>query len=211
MNSYFYVAKVTDNKDEDNLNRVKVTTHLKEDTVSYWVPYLSCNAGEGIGFSSLPEIDDQVLVLSFGSSRENQIVIGSFWNSNCKPPETKENTDADLNGDGKNNLSFFKSKKESMVIFDDTDSKEKMQFIVSGGKSRIELDNENELINIETDKDFNMSAKGAVSIKTEKEFTVSAKKACHFKCDNFGAKASKGANVEASKDLTVKGSGIALN
>ena len=145
--SFFYVAKVTDNQDEDGLNRIKITTQLNEETVSYWIPYLSSMAGEGMGFSSLPNIDDQVLVLSMDGSRDNQIVVGSYWNENSTPPKTEENSDADLNGDGKNSLNFFKSQSGNMLIFDDTDGKEKIQLIASGGSTRIEFDNENDAKN----------------------------------------------------------------
>ena len=211
QNSYFYIAKVTDNKDEDGLNRVKVTTQLKEESVSYWLPCLTGMAGNGTGFTSLPDIDDQVLVLAFGAERDKQVVIGSFWNENAAPAESGENTDADLNGDGNNSLNFIKSRAGNMLIFDDTDGKEKIQMILSGNKTRIELDNENELINIETDKDFALQAKGAVSIQAEEEITMTAKKAFTIESDDFTVKAKKEVGLEASKDMTLKGSGIALN
>jgi uncharacterized protein involved in type VI secretion and phage assembly len=209
--SYFYVAKVTDNQDEEGLNRIKVTTQYKEEAVSFWIPYLSSVAGNGVGFSSLPDIDDQVLVLAMGDSREKQIAIGSFWNTNSLPPETGENTDADLNGDGKNSLNFFKSKAGNMIIFDDTEGKEKIQIIAAGGNSRIEFDMENKLINMETDKDMSISAKGSITIQAEENIDIKSKKALNIESEDFAVKASREINIEASKDLTIKGSGIALN
>jgi uncharacterized protein involved in type VI secretion and phage assembly len=209
--SFFYVAKVTDNQDEDGLNRIKITTQLNEETVSYWIPYLSSMAGEGMGFSSLPNIDDQVLVLSMDGSRDNQIGVGSFWNENSTPPKTEENSDADLNGDGKNSLNFFKSQSGNMLIFDDTDGKEKIQLIASGGSTRIEFDNENELINMETDKDISISAKGNISIQAEEEISFTSKKALSIESEGLNIKSSKEVKIEASKDMTIKGSGIALN
>lgn len=209
--SYFYIAKVTDNQDKEKLNRVKVTVPLAEESVSYWLPYLSVAAGNGIGFSSLPDIDDQVLVLAMGKSRDRQVVIGSFWNSNFPPPETGENTAADLNGDGSNSLTFFKSKSGNMIILDDTENKEKIQIIASGGKSRFEIDKENELVNMETDKDICFSAKGAITIQAEENITLTAKKGFSIESEDFAVKASKKINIEAGKDMTLKGSGIALN
>lgn len=209
--SYFYVAKVTDNQDKEKLNRVKVTVPLAEESVSYWLPYLSAAAGNGMGFSSLPDIDDQVLVLVMGDSRDSQIVLGSFWNAKFTPPETGENTDADLNGDGKNSLTFFKSKSGNMIILDDTKDKEKIQIIATGGKSRFEIDNENKLINMETDKDIRFSAKGAISIQAEEKISLTAKKGFSIESEDFTIKASKEINIEARKDMTLKGSGIALN
>lgn len=211
QNSYFYVAKVTDNQDEEGLNRVKVTTQMNEQTVSYWLPYLTAAAGNGTGFTSLPDIDDQVLVLALGNDRDRQVVIGSFWNAQAVPPKTEENTDADLNGDGKNSLNFFKSRSGHMLIFDDTEGKEKLQLIASGGKTRIELDIENECINLETDKDISLSAKGNITIEAEKEIIFNAKKALDIECKDFAVKTNKEITIEAGKDITLKGSGIALN
>lgn len=209
--SYFYIAKVTDNQDTEKLNRVKVTVPLAEQSVSYWLPYLSASAGNGIGFSSLPDIDDQVLVLAMGESRDKQIVLGSFWNSDSPPPETGENTEADLNGDGNNSLTFFKSKSGNMIILDDTKDKEKIQIIASGGKSRIEIDNENELVNLETDKDICFSAKGSITIQSEDEIIFTAKKDISIETESFAVKTDKEINIEAGKNITLKGSEIALN
>lgn len=209
--SYFYIAKVTDNQDEDGLNRIKVTTQYKEEAVSYWLPYLSASAGNGVGFSSLPDIDDQVLVLAMGNSRENQVVIGSFWNENFHPPKTEENADADLNGDGKNSLSFVKSKSSNMIILDDSEGKEKIQLIATGGKSRIDFDLENELLSMESDKNISVSAKGNISIQTEEDIEINFQKSLNIETDNFNVKANKEINIETSKDMTFNGSGIALN
>lgn len=211
QDAFFYIAKVTDNQDKDNLNRVKVTTMLKEESVSYWIPYLTAKAGDSFGFSSLPDIDDQVLVLSFGSSRERQFIIGSFWDSNLTPPETEENTDADLNGDGNNSLSFIKSKTGNMMIFDDTEGKEKIQLITADGKTRFELDNENSLVNLETDSDISIQAKGNIAIQTEEEISFEVKKAFGLESEDFILKGSKEINIEANKNMTIKGSSIALN
>ena len=63
----------------------------------------------------------------------------------------------------------------------------------------------------ETDKDIGFSAKGAISIQAEEEITLTAKKGFSIESEDFAVKASKEINIEASKDMTLKGSGIALN
>lgn len=208
---YFYTGTVTDNQDEEGLNRVKVSAQLEGESMTFWLPYLSAAAGNGTGLSALPDIDAQVLVLAFGKGRDEQAVLGSFWSDNCAPPETGENTDADLNADGKNSLSFFKSKAGSMIICDDTDGKEKLQLIAAGGGSRVEFDCENEVINMESDKDISISAKGNVIVQAEKEISLTAKKALSISCDELNIKSKKDAAIESSKDMTLKGSSIALN
>lgn len=209
--SYFYVGKVTDNQDTEGLHRIKISAQLEGESVSAWLPYLSAAAGNGTGFSSLPNIDDQVLVLAFGNERGEQVVLGSFWSDNCAPPKTDENKDADLNADGKNSLSFFKSKAGNMIICDDTDGKEKLQFIAAGGGSRIEFDIENEVINLESDKDISICAKGDITIQAEEEISLTAKKSLSIKSNEFRMQSEKNASIESGKDITLKGTGIALN
>ena len=208
---YAYTGTVTDNQDEDKMNRVKVSAQLEGESVSYWLPCLTAAAGDGTGFSALPDIGAQVLVLAFGKGRGEQVVVGSFWSDSCAPPETGENTDADLNADGKNSLTFLKSKSGIMLICDDTDGKEKLQLIGAGGGSRIDFDCENEAMNMESDKDIALGAKGNVTIQSEKEISLTAKKALSIKCDGLNVKSDKDATVEAGKDMTLKGSSIALN
>ena len=108
-------------------------------------------------------------------------------------------------------LNFFKSRSGHMLIFDDTEGKEKLQLIASGGKTSIELDIENECINLETDKDISLSAKGNITIEAEKEINFNAKKALDIECKDFAVKTDKEITIEAGKDITLKGSGIALN
>lgn len=116
-----------------------------------------------------------------------------------------------LNADGKNSLTFFKSKSGIMIICDDTDGKEKLQLIGAGGGSRIEFDCENKVINMESDKDITLCAKGNVTIQAEEEISLTAKKSFSIKCDELSVKSEKDLTIESSKDITLKGSGIALN
>lgn len=210
MNKNVFIAKVSDNQDPDNLHRVKVTFTNENEVVTDWIPVLSYNAGNDNGIYSLPDIDEQVLVISLNELNTKYCVIGSIWSNDVKPPETGENSDADLNQDGKNSLHFIKTKSGNMLIFDDTDSKEKIQFITSEGKSRIEFSTEDELINIETETDLKLTAKKKISINAE-EIEITSKKQFNISADEFQTKVSKELSINADKDITLKGSGIALN
>ena len=97
-----------------------------------------------------------------------------------------------------------------MIIFDDTDSKEKVQLITAEGKSKIEFSVEDESISIETEADLQLSAKKAVSINAE-EIEITSKKQFNITADEFQTKISKELSINADKDITLKGSGIALN
>jgi phage baseplate assembly protein gpV len=205
-----YLAKVSDNKDPDKMDRIKVTRTLEKDAVSAWIPYLSINAGSAAGFSTLPDVDEQVVVAVFGKSRTSQVAIGTIWSENSKPPESGENGDADLNKDGKNALHFVKSKSENMIIIDDTKDAEKIQMISAGGKTRFEFSKKDKLVNLETDEKMGFSSKKEMTFEAD-TITMKSKKKTNLSMDELQSKASKTCSIQADKDMTLKGSGIALN
>ncbi len=210
MNKNIFLAKISDNQDPDNLHRVKVTFTNEKEVVSNWIPVLTASAGDQNGFYSLPEVDEEVLVTCLDNDSKNLIVLGSIWSNEVKPPESEENGDADLNQDGKNSLHFLKSRAGNLIILDDTESKEKIQLISADKKSRFEFSAEDELINLETENDIQISAKKNLSINAE-EIEIKSSKQMNIEADEFQTKSSKDLSIEADKDITLKGSGIALN
>lgn len=208
--NHFFLAKVSDNKDPDGLNRINVTYQNENEVVTNWIPYMTSFAGDSTGISVLPNVDEQVLVISLDIQKSKLVAIGSIWSEAAQPPETGENGDADLNQDGKNSLTFIKTKSENMLIFDDTDGKEKIQIIDSKTNSRIEFIAEDKKLSISTDEEIDMTSTKDVCINAE-NMNLEAEKKVNVSCENFQVKASKELKMEADKDVTVKGSGIALN
>ncbi len=76
MNNMFFYAKVSDNKDPDELNRVRVTILGEQEAVSNWLPVVSPSAGFDAGVSMLPDIGDEVLVVSMSGSKSRTAVLG---------------------------------------------------------------------------------------------------------------------------------------
>jgi len=210
MNKKFFLAKVCDNQDPDNLNRVKITFTDKEEVVSNWIPIITSTAGNDSGFYSIPDVEEQVLVVSLDDANTNFCVLGSIWSNNIKPPATNENSDADFNKDGNNSLHFIKSRSGNMIILDDTDSKEKIQLIASEGKSKIEFSKADELINLESETDIKINAKSNLEITAE-ELDMNCSKQINISTEEFQTKSSKELNINSDKDISIKGSGIALN
>ena len=52
-----FLAKVSDNKDPDGLNRIRVTYQNENEVVTNWIPYMTSFAGEATGISVLPNVD----------------------------------------------------------------------------------------------------------------------------------------------------------
>jgi uncharacterized protein involved in type VI secretion and phage assembly len=210
MFPFFYLAKVTDNQDPDNLGRVRISRMGDEEGATDWIPVLMPCAGNGSGFFLLPETGSQVLALALDGCETRQVVIGGLYSESAQPPQTGGNTEADLNKDGKNSLRFFKSRSESMIIFDDTDGAEKLQIIAPGGSSRLEFLLPEEKISLVTEHDAHISAKGELRIQAQ-SIRLESKKGISAGGDEISFAAKSEMNLRAGKDLTVKGLSIALN
>ena len=208
MFPFYYLATVTDTQDPEGLARVQVKHSGDRDSVTDWIPVLTPCAGNGRGFFSLPPLGSQVLVLVLDNSQFNKIVVGRLWSHSEKPPETGENPDADLNRDGKNSLSYVKTHSGNMLIFDDTEGKEKVQIIAQG--SRIELLPAEEKISLTTEHDLAVHAKGRLSLCAG-EIEIESEKDIHLGGKGISVSAEKDFLMSADKDLNIKGSSIALN
>lgn len=212
MNSYFthgpVFGTVSNNQDPDQMGRVKVKIeHLGEKIETDWIPVLTPVTGVFI----LPETNDQVLVTFIGDTPEGGIVLGSVWNDSQKPPESGENKGSDLNKDGKNNMRFIKSRSGHKIILDDKQGEEKIQIISGDGGTRFEFLAKDKVLNLKTDKDLKISAKGKISIEGE-EGTIKMKKGLLNQGENVKIEGkSKDVNIKAGKNVVVEGSGINLN
>lgn len=210
MHPRYYIARVTDNKDPDKLNRVQVCYLDEEEYASDWIPVITPFAGNDSGLTMIPDIDDQVIILSMDQYNSHKVVIGSTWHESSQPPATNENSSADFNDDGKNSLHFIKSRSGNMVILDDSEGEEKIQLISSDGKSRFEFSVKDKLVSLITESDLTLNAKGLLSFTAE-EVKFTAKKKMSLSAEEIEIAAKKKMDITASQDITVKGSGIALN
>jgi uncharacterized protein involved in type VI secretion and phage assembly len=211
QSQFAFPAKVVDNQDPDGLNRVRVSVTGREEAVSPWLEVVRPFAGSGSGMSFLPDVEDEVTVVSLSPDRTRQAVLLSQWYDGNKPPETGENTSGDLNQDGKNNLKFMKSLAGNMLIFDDTEGEEKLQVLAAGGESRFEHLAAEELVKLETGKDVRIGAKGAVrleaeevEIETKKQMSISAK-------EGLQVSSEKDAEAKMDKNLTWDTQGVSIN
>ena len=183
------VGIVSNNRDDDGLNRVKVTfPWLSEEEESHWARVASFMAGEERGAVLLPEVGDEVLVAFEHGDVNRPYVLGALWNGTDKPPVT--------NSDGKNNVRLLKSRSGHQVVLDDTDGSEKIAIQDKSGKNSIVWDTASNTITITTDKDIALKApQGKISLDAQE----------------VAIKSSAGTTVEASGTLTVKGATVNIN
>ncbi len=191
------IGIVTNNKDPDDLGRVKVKfPWLSDSDESNWARVISPMAGKERGLFFLPEVDDEVLVAFEFGDINMPYIIGSLWNGKDKPPQT--------NSDGKNNMRIIKSRSGHLIKLDDTDGAEKIEIIDKSEKNKIVIDAKNEKISIISNKDISISApNGKVTIEAN---DIEAKSNASTKIE-----ASAGMDLKASGNMNVKGATVNLN
>jgi uncharacterized protein involved in type VI secretion and phage assembly len=106
---------VTQNKDPDGLNRIKVRLPWldKGDTdQSHWAQLMTPMEGDKFGWYTLPDIDDAVTVMFIQGDMSQPVIMGGAWSKPDNSPEPNE--------DGKNNFRGYRSRTGHRLILDDT-------------------------------------------------------------------------------------------
>lgn len=186
-------AIVTNNKDPENLGRVKIKYPWDlENEESYWARISTPMAGNEMGIYFIPEVDDEVLVAFIDGNIEYPIVIGSLWNQSDIPPEN--------NSDGKNNIRKIKSRSGHEIILDDNEEGNTKVEIKSVSGHKILLDDtsgsENILIEDKSGSSVHLdSTSNKLTIKSNMDVSI------------------EGVNISinASGELVLKGSLIRIN
>lgn len=117
-NSYggVYYAIVTQNDDDEGSGaRVKVRyPWLPEGDrdQSYWAPICVPMIGSEFGTYTLPEVEDEVMVVFLSGDLQYPVIIGGGWSQTDPPPETNE--------DGKNDFRLIKTRAGHRLILDDS-------------------------------------------------------------------------------------------
>ena len=184
------IAIVTNNKDPENLGRIKVKfPWLSQDEESYWARILTPMAGNDRGMYFLPEVDDEVLVAFEQGDMNVPYILGALWNGKDKPPAK--------NDDGKNNQRMIKSRSGHQIILDDTKGEEQIIIQDKTGKNQIVIDSKENNMNIQVEKDLTIETKGKIILKSSDD-DVS------IECNNLSIKVNKNYQLETGANCTIK-------
>src|SRR6185503_13465546 len=126
---------VTQNKDPDGLNRIKVKMPWLDggDTdQSAWAQLMTPMEGDKYGWYTLPDVDDVVIVTFIAGDISQPLIMGGVWSTADNSPEPNE--------DGKNNFRGYRSRSGHRLILDDTD-KTKVVFSDKTGKNMVGVGN----------------------------------------------------------------------
>lgn len=197
------VAIVTNNQDPDKQGRVKLKfPWLADKDETDWVRVAMPMAGNDRGWYSIPEVDDEVLVVFEHGDIHHPYVIGALWNGKDKPPVQQAT-----------NLSrMFKSLAGHKLDFFDDKNSPKISITHADGKAAVFLEKDG-VIKIDSANGTITIAAGSGTIKLEAN-TIEIKANSEYKIDAGaqGSLASSGTlKVQASGPLTVKGALVNIN
>ncbi|MED5373167.1 MAG: phage baseplate assembly protein V [Myxococcota bacterium] len=176
------VGKVVDTADPDKLGRVQVSMHgFTSQTKFPWIRMVQPHASKESGFTWLPEVDDEVVVLRGGSEL---MILGAVYNGKNMPVNVPEATD-------KNLYKQIRTPTNHLVQFYDKKGKGWIHIISGDEKNFIKIEEEKSIITIESAETVQV---------TTKVVTVD--------CDEATVNASKSATVNTDKALVKAGTEI---
>ncbi|MBL0388116.1 phage baseplate assembly protein V [Tumebacillus sp. ITR2] len=222
------VGVVTDNKDPDNLARVKLKFPIREgEETTDWARVANLMAGNDRGSLFIPEVGDEVLVAFHLGEVSQPYVIGSLWNKDQAAPKG----DAD-----KNNIRKFRSRSGHEITFDDDGTDGHVQIQCSKGHY-ILLDDKTDTIKV-SDKDgkniieikggdsgkitvtsagsgasavLTLTAQGDVTLNGAKSVKVESPQINIESSGMLNLKASGNIQMESNAMVTIKGSMVKIN
>ena len=190
------VGIVTNNKDPDDMGRVKVKfPWLSDEDESWWARIATAMAGSSRGTYFLPEVDDEVMIAFEHGDVRFPYVLGALWNGKDAPPTT--------NSDGKNNIRMIKSRSGHIVRLDDTDGEEKIEIIDKTGSNSITIKSSDNSITITANGTVKIQGQ-AIEITSQTDVKVQAG-------TSMNLNANTTMDLDASAELNVKGAMVNIN
>lgn len=213
------VGVVTNTDDPQKWGRVKVKFPMLDENVeSSWARVLTPSAGPESGFFTLPEVNDEVLVLFANGDPNYPFVVGSLWNGKDKiPPEASAAGAGELP-----HKRVFRSRNGHVVLLDDT--AEKLVRIKTAGGHQVLLDDANKVVKVTTAAGQLVALddqRGSVEVKSSDGHAVALERG-RVTLDSKGSVEIKSAttlklqanatiDIQASGPVNIKGAIVNLN
>ena len=191
------LAKVTNIKDEENLNRIKcLPIGALDEEETDWCYVMTPMGGAERGLFLFPQVDDLVVLAWLDNDPHRPLVLGGFWNSETAPPFKIQ--------DGKAQDYCLKTPNKIEITLHDEDSKQKLTVKMPSGATMV-LDDENKKISLQDeggDNSLSMDLQGGeVTLKAKSKLTLSA--------GDTKATLEQGGNIslEGKGNITLKANG----
>lgn len=189
------IAVVTDNRDPENLCRVKVSFPWHEQaSESYWARLSTPMAGKDRGLVLIPEVGDEILVAFEREDLRFPYVLGGLWNGTDQPPRS--------NNDGGNDERILQSRKKHFLLFND------------GTQGAVELAHEKGRRVLFDDDGIVIEDGNGNAVKIDSnanEITIEAVGTLKIKAASIKIEATGTLDLKASGTLGVRGSLVNIN
>ncbi|MXG88813.1 phage baseplate assembly protein V [Nocardioides flavescens] len=210
------VALVTNNKDPDNMGRVRVKIpDLSDEVESQWARVAMVGAGgtesKGRGVFFLPEVNDEVLVTFEAGDTRRPIVLGGLYGGKASSPLTA--SQAVANGDV-SKRQIVSRLGHTIELADGTQPAEKHVQLKTAdgqllrvGSDKVTIDSAGKPIEIlgASGSSIKVDASGAVTIEGSKIVLKSASGPVQVEGVQVNVKGSGPVTVESQSQMTVKG------
>lgn len=220
------IGVVTNNKDPENLGRVKLKLGVRfYNKETDWVRVAMPMAGKDKGVFFIPEVGDDVLVIFNEGDINEPYVIGVLWNSQDKPPESNE--------DGKNNIKKIKSRDGHEISISDKEDEGfidiktkngnqikifdsgngKIEFKDKSGSNKITIDGDGNSIEITGQSKVNVkSGENNITIDgTQNKIELKSSMQLSISAQMIEIKAGADLKITSDGMLTIKGTMVKIN
>ena len=200
------VGIVTDNKDPENLGRVKIKyPWLTEEHTSFWARIATPFAGKDRGFHFMYEINDEVLVALEHGEISRPYVIGGLWSKVDTPAMP---TDKAVSGQVVRRR--IRSRLNHRLTFFDTPDNLGGMTLKTNQTHRVELNDKDKRVLVQTKNGQSvlLDDQGdqiVVKDKNGNQITISSKG------DSISLKAKGDISIEAGGTITIKGKQVNIN
>lgn len=218
------LAKVTNITDDKKFNRVKcLPIGGKDNEETDWCYVMAPMGGPERGLFLFPQVDDLVVLGYIDEDPHRPVVLGSYWNTEVKPPFTVK--------DGKaQDYGFITPKKINLSIHDE-DSKQKITLTMpsgtvltiddgaqkvsvknKGGDSALEMDLKGGNVTLKAKTKLTLSAgQTTITLENSGNITQKGNGTVSIQGTNVKAKANASINLEGGAMAVLKGQIVKIN